>query len=99
MNRLLRFLFVSFEYLQDLFLFLIEILREWVKLLFTVLLLLTIPYLSYVLYDLVSSDVTLAGRLFSQFLLLIHQNQGAFALLIVMIAYITYFKVRDIRMK
>ena len=72
MNRLLRFLYVSLEYLQDLLLFLYEIVREWIKLLFTILLLLTIPYLSYVLYDLVSSDVTLAGRLFSQFLLLIH---------------------------
>ena len=72
MNRLLRFLYVSLEYLQDLLLFLFEILKEWLKLLLTILLLSSIPYLSYVLYDLVSSDVTLAGRLFSQFLLLIH---------------------------
>ena len=63
---------MSLEYLQDLLLFLFEIMREWLKLLLTILLLLAIPYLSYVLYDLVSSDVTLAGRLFSQFLLLIH---------------------------
>ena len=72
MNRLLRFLQVSLEYLQDLLLFLYEIMREWLKLLLTILLLLAIPYLSYILYDLVSSDVTLAGRLFSHFLLLIH---------------------------
>ena len=72
MNRLLRFLYVSLEYLQDLLLFLFEIVKEWLKLLLTILLLSSIPYLSYVLYDLVSSDVTLAGRLFSQFLLLIH---------------------------
>ena len=72
MNRLLRFLYVTLEYLQDLLLFLFEIVKEWLKLLLTILLLSSIPYLSYVLYDLVSSDVTLAGRLFSQFLLLIH---------------------------
>ena len=72
MNRLLRFLYVSLEYLQDLLLFLFEILKEWLKLLLTILLLSSIPYLSYVLYDLVSSDVTLAGRLFSHFLHLIH---------------------------
>ncbi len=98
MNRLIRFLKVSLEYLHDLLLFLFEIFREWLKLLFTILFLLSIPYLSYVLYDLVSTDLTFAGRTLTQFLQLIHENQGAFALLIVMIAYLTYFKVRDIRM-
>ena len=62
MNRLIRFFVSSLEYIQDLILFLVEIFREWLRLLLTVCLLLSLPYLSYVLFNLFSSDLTLAGR-------------------------------------
>ena len=99
MNRLIRFLDSCCNYGHDLLLFLFEILKDWLKLLFTVSVLLTIPYLSYVLYDMVSSDLTFAGRALSHFVAIINDNQGVFALLIVMLGYLTYFKVQDIRVK
>ena len=99
MNRLIRFFVSSLEYIKDLILFLVEIFREWLRFLLTVCLLLSLPYLSYVLFNLLSSDLTLAGRALTFTLDLIHTNPAPFTLMVIVLAYLTWLKVLDIRKK
>ena len=84
-------------WLEALFIFVYEILCEWFKLTATILIILAIPLFAYILWDMFSTDLSLASHLLTALSSWVHAHQGFCAFVLMGILYITYLNVLDLR--